>query len=97
MAKNTNNNKKTKQSSVKATSNSAKAAAIPEVNSDQTKVVDDAFIDMKVKTITHSKFDLDKDGVAVGVFGKEFDNLKARQLRTMCTQVNVTSVCNAKK
>ena len=97
MAKNANKNKKTKQSGVKATSNSAKAPATPEVNSDQSKVIDDAFIDMKVKTVTFSEFDLNKDGVAVGVFGKDFDNLKAKQLRTMCTQVNVTGVCNAKK
>ena len=97
MAKNANKNKKTKQSGAKATSKSPKAPAIPDVDSDQSKVIDDAFIDMKVKTVTFSEFDLDKDGVAAGVCGKDFDDLKAKQLRTMCTQVNVTGVCNAKK
>ena len=97
MAKNANKNKKTKQSGAKATSKSPKAPAIPDVDSDQSKVIDDDFIDMKVKTVTFSQFDLDKDGFAVGFCGKEFGDLKAKQLRTMCTQVNVTGVCNAKK
>ena len=97
MAKNANKNKKTKQTGVKATSKSAKAPAVPDVDSDQSEVIDDAFIDMKVKTVTFSEFDLDKDGFAVGFCGKDFDDLKAKQLRTMCTQVNVTGVRNAKK
>lgn len=50
-----------------------------------------------IETLTWDKIDVDLDGNVVGAFGIRFVQLSSKQLRTVCSRLNIRGIKNAKK